>query len=110
MGFLSPLRGGLNEVVEFGLEGVEHAKGVLEPFGLLPEFVGFFRIRLPYGLEIPRLDLAFDLQDKVFVEMRIQAGHKASFRLVSASWPQEIQNSLPWSSWVNHVGARQMWQ
>jgi hypothetical protein len=55
------LRGGLNEVVEFRLERVEYAQGILESFGFLPEAVGFFRIRMPDSLPIPCLDLAFDL-------------------------------------------------
>src|SRR5438309_2293559 len=61
VGLFGEWRGGLNEVVEFGLEGAEHAKCVLEPFSLLREAVSFFRIRLPCGLEIPRIDLAFGL-------------------------------------------------
>src|SRR5207245_7748954 len=103
-------RGGLNKVVEFGFEGVEHAKGVLESFGLLPKAVGFFGVRVPNRLPVPRLDLAFDLDDEVFVEVRIQPGHTASFRVVSASWPQEMQDSSPWSFWVNHVAAPQVGQ
>ena len=95
VGLLGGWRGGLNKVVEFGFEGVEHAKGVLESFGLLPKAVGFFGVRVPNRLPVPRLDLAFDLKEKVFVEVWIQAGHKTSFRAVSASWPQEIQKKSP---------------
>jgi hypothetical protein len=77
------LRGGLNEVVEFGLERVEQPKGVLESFSLLPEAVGFFRIRMPNCLPIPRLDLAFDLEEEVLVEVWITALHRASFQTVT---------------------------
>ena len=58
---------------------MEHAKGVLETFGLLPKPVGFFRIRMPNGLPVPRLDLAFDLNDQIFVEMWVHGLHSASF-------------------------------
>ena len=72
------MRGGLNEVVEVVLEGVEYAQGVLESFRLLPESMGFFRVRMTNCFSVPILDLAFDLRDEVFVEMRIKV-HSASF-------------------------------
>jgi hypothetical protein len=82
VGFLGRLQGGLNEVVKFGLERVEHAERVLESFSFLPEAVGLFRIRVPNGLPIPRLDLAFDLEEEVFVEMWIKVLHLASFQTI----------------------------
>src|SRR5579859_4723999 len=86
-GLLDGWRGGLNEVVEFGLEGVENAQGVMEPFRLLPEPVGFFGIRMPHRLPIPRLDLAFDLDDQVFVDMRVDTWHGASLQAAPRNAP-----------------------
>jgi hypothetical protein len=76
--FLSGWRGGPNEVVELSFEGVEHTQGVLESFRLLPEAVRYFRIRMPDGFAVPRLDLTFDLGDEVFVEMRVRMLHWGS--------------------------------
>lgn len=69
-------------MVEFRLEHVEQSNGVLKSFGLLPEAVGFFRIRMPDGLPIPRLDLTFDLEEEVLVEMWIKVLHLASFQTI----------------------------
>jgi hypothetical protein len=77
VGFLWRLRDGLNEVVEFGLEGVEHTDGVLESFRFLPEVVGFFGTWMPDGYAVPRLDLTLDLDDEVFVEVGINAEHRS---------------------------------
>jgi hypothetical protein len=48
----------------------------------MPEAVRYFRIRMPIGLPIPRLDLAFDLGDEVVVEMWIKVLHLASPPLI----------------------------
>lgn len=71
--------GGPDEVIELRLEGVEHAQGVLKPFGLVPKPLGFVGIGMPDGFAVPRLALRFDLDDEVLVKMRI---HGASFQAI----------------------------